>query len=151
MSRGKADVGEVPFELTRYLNVAGILHGDRLEVAAGLSGGDTLWLNREPANPHDRNAIAVIAEAGQLGYLTADHAKMLAPLMDAGRKVAAHVIEIREYETNSGGQALGVSVLLDFDAAADGAIDQVTTLDEEVSPGGEAMPKRRWARRLRRG
>lgn len=45
-----------------------------------------LRVARQPENPHDKNAIAVFHGFQQLGFVTAEIAKTLAPLMDiAGR------------------------------------------------------------------
>lgn len=118
MGQDEHGVTEIPFELTRYLPLAGALRGDRQDLVARLKDGESLWLDRELYNSHDKNAIAVYSEAGQAGYIRKSDAKMLAPLMDAGERVAAHVVETRVYETGSG-PALGVSIALDFGEAAD--------------------------------
>lgn len=54
-------------------------------------------LRREPDNPVDHNAVAVVEEAGHLGHLghlNATLAARLAPELDAGTAWAAHVINI---------------------------------------------------------
>lgn len=129
MGQDEHGATEIPFELTRYLPLAGALHGDRQDVVARLKDGESLWLDRELDNSHDKNAIAVYSEAGQAGYIRKSDAKMLAPLMDAGERVAAHVVETRAYEAGSG-PALGVSIALDFGEAAD------TTMADAAKAGG---------------
>lgn len=47
--------------------------------------GDEVRLEREPANPHDRNAIRVMRGDRQVGYVRAAKATELAPMLDAGR------------------------------------------------------------------
>lgn len=51
-------------------------------------------LRREPDNPVDRNAIAVVEAQGDLGHLNASLAARLAPELDAGARWSAHVINI---------------------------------------------------------
>lgn len=54
--------------------------------------GDRLHLVREPANPHDRNAIQVWwRNAHMLGHLPRYTAERIAPLMDAGAAARAYV------------------------------------------------------------
>lgn len=58
------------------------------------AGSSRLALHREPENPADLNAVAVIARIRtwdgwkwfRIGYLSRDHAGWLAPLLDAGLK-----------------------------------------------------------------
>ena len=50
--------------------VVGVTFEGRQEVVACLQRGDRVWLDREPTNPYDRNAITVCRENGsQIGYL----------------------------------------------------------------------------------
>lgn len=51
-----------------------------LEIIERIPSGHPLLLIREPANPHDPNAVGVWI---QLGYIPATHAKLLAPRLDA--------------------------------------------------------------------
>jgi single-stranded-DNA-specific exonuclease len=54
--------------------------------------GDRVILRREPENPHDANAVAVLREDGeQIGYLSRDHAVWVAERMDKGRQVEAKI------------------------------------------------------------
>jgi hypothetical protein len=65
--------------------------------------GMQLSLRREPGNRVDRNAVSVWIRARlwivfkadvQIGYLSAQVAEELAPLMDAGRSVTAQVTAV---------------------------------------------------------
>ncbi len=59
-----------------------------------LNVGDELFLEREPGNTHDANAIKVLDRGGgMLGYVAAGNGKniILAQLMDAGQEVRAEV------------------------------------------------------------
>lgn len=45
--------------------------------------GEPIWLERQPDNPHDRNAIAVFSDRRvQVGYIAARHACWLASKID---------------------------------------------------------------------
>ncbi len=55
--------------------------------------GQTLILQREPSNPHDRNAIAVCnTSGGVLGHINRPDAAQLADALDRGAVCAAEVI-----------------------------------------------------------
>lgn len=68
---------------------------DRQEIARHCYGGERLTLRREPDNPQDANAVAVVRENGdQVGYLSAGVAEQVAPLLDTGAPVTAVVAEV---------------------------------------------------------
>jgi len=82
--------------------------------------GDALYLDREPNNPVDRNAIRVrrivctdvpdrprLAE--QLGYLSRELAEDLAPRMDKH----GHVLLAKILEVTGGENALGVNIQIE--------------------------------------
>jgi len=75
---------------------AGAHHADALQSEAA-SPGRELELRRDPANPHDPNAIAVFPAGGgeQLGWVPRELAAELAPELDAGRSWAAVVLRER--------------------------------------------------------
>lgn len=58
----------------------------------------TIDLIREPTNQYDMNAIKVIAEQKQIGYLGKEYASILAPLMDEGEEFTATVKGIGEFK-----------------------------------------------------
>ena len=73
--------------------VAGVRYGQRQTALAHLGryhARDTwLSLQREPRNPHDTHAVAILATiagrgCARVGYLAAPVARVLAPLMDRG-------------------------------------------------------------------
>ena len=55
---------------------------------------DRLQLVRQPNNPYDENAIEIRWRNGRilLGYLPRDHAKKVAPLLDAGRTIRCYAM-----------------------------------------------------------
>lgn len=63
-------------------------------ILATLSLSDGLTFVREPNNPYDRNAIKVICEYQHIGYIKADLAKDIAPLMDSGKQLSGHITKI---------------------------------------------------------
>ncbi len=82
-----------------------------------VSDGDDLTLQREPENTHDENAIAVYPGLhfdgddtdDRIGYLNADLASRLAPMIDQGQHIDCRVINITSGE---GGKTIGVNVEL---------------------------------------
>jgi hypothetical protein len=71
--------------------------------------GLELRLEREPENMHDGNAIAVWCAGGQIGYLTAELAKMYASEMDDGQTA----MRVRVLAVTGGGKgrpSLGVNI-----------------------------------------
>lgn len=66
----------------------------RQKLIARCKVGDPVELVREPANPYDKNAIAVFAKGGQLGYLRRDDAAEYAPRLDGGTRVRTSIAHI---------------------------------------------------------
>lgn len=63
--------------------VVGVTFDHRQEAVARLQMGDRVWLEREPFNAYDTNAIKVICNNGdQIGYINRYLAHSLAPIMD---------------------------------------------------------------------
>ena len=59
-----------------------------------------IFLEREPNNKYDKNAIKVMTLMGQVGYVGKEYASILAEMMDAGRKFQATVAECDVYKKN---------------------------------------------------
>jgi HIRAN domain len=57
--------------------------------------GDTLALIREPANPHDQNAVRVEWRGNMLGYVPRSENRALARHMDSGGGVDARVSKLQ--------------------------------------------------------
>jgi hypothetical protein len=64
---------------------------------SGLRVGDRLELVREPANPHDANAVRVEWRGELLGYVPRAENAALAWAMDRGERVAARISALREH------------------------------------------------------
>jgi hypothetical protein len=75
----------------------------RQDIIAECRFDEDLELVREPDNPHNENAIAVLrfSSGQQCGYLRANLASQIAPLMDAGVNVTAGVLEVTGGEDGS--------------------------------------------------
>ena len=68
----------------------------------GLDEDTELILRRDPHNPHDQNAVAVLAPDGrQLGFLPAETAKNVAPHMDHGVIYRAFVTSVTGGDADS--------------------------------------------------
>jgi hypothetical protein len=112
---------DAPELAARGLRVAGVA-GARLHHADALDSGDVapgrpLELRRDPANPHDPNAIAVHAAGGgeQVGWVPREVAAELAPQIDAGRPWSAVVL--REQRDSPRDPRKGLTMLLAAAAA----------------------------------
>lgn len=74
----------------------------RKETIIEMSKGNTdtidVLLVREPDNKFDPNAIKVIANGKQIGYIGKDYSSILAGFMDAGRQFTAKVKDCGEFK-----------------------------------------------------
>lgn len=84
-----------------YTKVAGVTFENRQSTIrrlyrfGELDEGTELILKREPDNPFDRNAVAVLTQEGEsLGYLSKDLAEQLSGNMDRGKIYKAYVSAI---------------------------------------------------------
>ena len=85
-------------------------HGDVLETEE-LAPGRPLVLRRDPANPHDANAVAVDTPSGaQAGWVPRAVAEELAPALDAGERWSALVL--REQRASPRDPRTGATMLL---------------------------------------
>jgi hypothetical protein len=85
------------------LNVNGV---ERQEILARCKPGIPARLTREPANRHDPFAIAVHVAAGQIGYIPADLADEMAPLLDAGERRYTAVLSDVSTSENEDGESI---------------------------------------------
>ena len=73
--------------------VAGTFYHDLGEKKPGLAFWDAFTLQREPENPHDPRAVAILTPDGDmLGYIPRDRNQEIAALLDAGEKMHARLI-----------------------------------------------------------
>jgi len=77
--------------------LAGFRYHDAAAVWKDLAVGDRLDLVREPANPHDANAVRVEWRGRKLGYVPRAENAALAWAMDRGERVTARISTLREH------------------------------------------------------
>lgn len=70
----------------------------RKDIILNMTQESPVSLEREPDNKHDVNAIKVITDGGQIGYIGKDYSAILAPYMDQGRQFIASVKSCGEYK-----------------------------------------------------
>lgn len=99
-----------------YTKVAGVTFENRQSIIALLQEGDQVKLNREPSNKFDPNAIKVETITGeQVGYLNAEMAKYLAPLLDSGQRYKSLVTNVTGGDDRNFGLNIIVQKILDMD------------------------------------
>ncbi len=67
----------------------------RQHLLVQVNPGDKVVLQRQPENPYDPNAVAVLWNGKDIGFLPRDDAAALAPALDEGRQYAAQVHELK--------------------------------------------------------
>jgi len=77
--------------------LAGFRHHEAAVAWRELRVGDRLELVREPANPHDANAVRVEWRGRMLGYVPRGENAALAWAMDRGEAVAARISALRDH------------------------------------------------------
>lgn len=77
--------------------VAGTSYIEDESVLDALKVGDTLWLQREPENRFDANAILVLdGQERKCGYIPEMDNIVFARLMDAGKYLTAKIVRLEE-------------------------------------------------------
>jgi HIRAN domain len=77
------------------IRVAGVSHlnddgSSRQEVLSRCKVGEMLQLRRQPNHRHDKNAVQVLRQNGEmLGFIPRDEARLMAPEIDRGRRYVA--------------------------------------------------------------
>lgn len=72
----------------------------RQSILAQLDTSSAVFLEREPNNKFDKNAVKVMTLHGQVGYIGKDYASILAEMMDVGRIFKADIAEVDIYKGN---------------------------------------------------
>ena len=75
--------------------LAGFRHHEAASLWNDMKVGDVLALVREPANPHDANAVRVEWRGRMLGYVPRSQNQALAWAMDRGEPVTARIAAMR--------------------------------------------------------
>ena len=76
------------------INLVGLEYHGRSSRLPAVGPRDTVMLRRDHQNVYDTNAIVVIHESGELGYLPRFVARLIAPQMDVGYTFGAFVNDI---------------------------------------------------------
>ena len=76
------------------VNLVGLEYHRRWSRLPAVGQGDLVMLRRDQQNLYDTNAITIIHESGELGYLPRFVARLIAPQMDAGYSFVAFVTGI---------------------------------------------------------
>jgi len=77
--------------------LAGFRYHEAAAVWQELRTGDRLALVREPANPHDPDAVRVEWRGRMLGYVPRSENRALAWVMDRGENVTARISQLRDH------------------------------------------------------
>ena len=72
----------------------------RQKILSQLDNSSAVFLEREPNNKFDKNAVKVMTLIGQVGYIGKDYASILSEMMDAGRVFKADIAEVDIYKNN---------------------------------------------------
>jgi hypothetical protein len=80
--------------VVQHAPLAGFVYYDGQAVWDQMKTGDRLTLAREPANPHDTNAVRLEWQGRMLGYVPKRDNADLARQMDHGAKVEAQITEL---------------------------------------------------------
>lgn len=88
-----------PYEISTPTKVVGVTQDNDegkpiQKILPTLSQYSSLKFIREPDNPHDKNAIKVYGSYQHIGYINADLAKEIAPLMDQGKELNGNISEV---------------------------------------------------------
>lgn len=81
--------------------VAGTMFYEPEEFEPLLQINTVLKLLREPENPHDKFAIALLFENAKIGYIPRSQNEVIARLMDAGKEFTATVRNKQWYENSN--------------------------------------------------
>jgi hypothetical protein len=138
------DAPELAARGLRVVGVAGaaLHHADALDTDAA-APGRPLELRRDPANPHDPNAIAVLAGGPQVGWVPREIAAELAGELDAGRPWSA--VALREHRPSPRHPRSGLTMLL----APDRDISFTTWPPSPPTSSPPARPRSGWSSRRR--
>lgn len=67
----------------------------RQHILARVDPADAVTLQRQPENPYDPNAVAVLWQGKDIGFLLREDAATIAPALDEDRPYTAQVHELR--------------------------------------------------------
>jgi hypothetical protein len=135
---------DAPELAARGLRVASVA-GARFQTAAlegdAAAPGRPLELRRDPENEHDPNAVMVLAEGEQVGWVPRELAAEIAPLMDGGATWSA--VGLRELRASPRDPRHGLTMLLAPDRAVSFVTWRPTTSSRPTRPPSGWTSRRR--------
>jgi hypothetical protein len=127
-------------------DVAGSHLKARQEALEVVKPGLEIYLEREPENPHDENAVAIYALGAQIGYVPSSRARMVAEYLDRGKPVYARIVDTH-WRDDTTDDLMAARIFLGFDpppideqAVAAETPPQKSGAEKMVA-AGEAMQK----------
>jgi hypothetical protein len=95
--QGWAQPGPAARVLVQSSALAGFRYHDAAELWPSLRVGDPLELAREPANPHDANAVSLSWRGRKLGYVPRRENGALAWALDRGQPLRARISRLTQH------------------------------------------------------
>jgi len=94
-----------------YTKIVGVTYDNqdgtnRQDIIAELTENSPIKLVRDYANLHDPNAIFVVSDKGQLGFISKERASQIAARMDAGETINVTISSL----TGGGDYTRGVNI-----------------------------------------
>lgn len=112
-----------------HTKLAGVTFEDRQEVVARLTSGTPLRIERQPDNPYDANAVALVEPHGaQVGFFNRRLAAVLAPVLDAG---VDYDVEITEVTGGDPGRSHGVNVLVSRRSVDHDGVEEIRRVERK--------------------
>ncbi|MDO4777772.1 MAG: HIRAN domain-containing protein [Cardiobacteriaceae bacterium] len=85
-----------------HLPIRGLKHYRAADLSDIMQRGDPLTLQREPDNPHDRNAVMVLWHQNKIGYIPASKAELVQHLISRyGGRIHGEITEIEPESDDS--------------------------------------------------
>lgn len=109
------------------IKLAGVSYGKRQQVISRLEVGSPVRLVRERSNRNDKNAVSVYVGWSSVGWIPAEVAVELAPLLDAGTKYDAIVISRTQFITDEGKATWSVRVLVELFSDAPASVPRLAS------------------------
>lgn len=110
---------------TYETRIAGVGYENRQSIISQMDSNTPIWLERDPTNEHDENAVKVMVKINEedkhIGFLPRAYAEDVAPLMDNQEHVVIQIKRIRtetygeDYNGWSSWEQTGVEIILMYE------------------------------------
>lgn len=91
---GSRQGGQAQLDFPVFSKVRGLQYEGRSGSLESAQPGDAVSLEREYANQYDPNAVEVVLQGNQIGYLERGIARILAPMIDVGDSLRGNIAEV---------------------------------------------------------